>query len=52
MIPDSLKYLGITLSYCGMELSQITRSNIRPLNLNWAAFTEEDAVYDEIVKCY
>ena len=35
-----------------MKLSQITRSNIRPLNLNWSAFmssiVENDAIYDEI----
>ena len=35
-----------------MKLSQITRSNIRPLNLNWSTFTssivENDAIYDEI----
>jgi hypothetical protein len=35
-----------------MELSQITHTNTRPLNLNWSAFmssiAENDAVYDEI----
>ena len=29
--------------------ASITANNNRALNLNWSAFTEDDAVYDEIV---